>query len=64
MKGTSLLSDVAERHTEIDELPLCAGMYISSNHGSVGGKLITISTPWVRVYNHTEPDLLAYTGAV
>ena len=43
MKGVSLLSDAADRHTDTKEL--CARMYISSNHGYVWGIPITISTP-------------------
>ena len=45
MNGVSLSSDAAERHTEIDELPLCARTYISSVRGELCGRAMSICAP-------------------
>ena len=45
MNGLSLLSDAAEKHTDTDELPFCARMYISSVCGEVCGSLMVICAP-------------------
>ena len=43
--GLSLLSDAAEKHTDTDELPLCARTYISSVCGEVCGSVMLIFAP-------------------
>ena len=43
--GLSLLSDAAEKHTDTDELPLCARTYISSVCGEVCGSVMVICAP-------------------
>ena len=45
MNGLSLLSDAAEKHTDTDELPLCARTYISSVCGEVCGSVMVICAP-------------------
>ena len=45
MNGLSLLSDAAEKHTDTDELPFCARMYISSVRGEVCGRVMSICAP-------------------
>ena len=45
MNGLSLLSEAAEKHTDTDELPLCARMYISSVRGEVCGRVMAICAP-------------------
>ena len=45
MNGLSLLSDAAEKHTDTDELPLCARTYISSVCGEVCGSVMLIFAP-------------------
>ena len=45
MNGVSLFSDAAEKHTEIDELSLCARTYISSVRGELCGSVMVICAP-------------------
>ena len=59
MNGLSLLSDAAEKHTDTDELPLCARTYISSVCGEVCGSVMVI---WAPVYVSTTTLKLMMPG--